>query len=505
MHQSMEKLSLALLLPLIAVASCSPDNPLLDQPSHAEVSRDLAYRTAELDLLLPGLLADARIAGLSFCLISENEIAHCGAFGVTDAETGQPVFSTTVFQAASLSKPVFAYTVLRLVDQGVIDLDAPLIDYIGESTARKVHLGETFDDARAQVITARMVLSHTSGFPNWRQKGQLEFIFDPGERFGYSGEGFGLLQKVVERLTDSSIEELVTTLTFEPLGMVNSTFSPGKLDLTNYAWPHDGMGALTPRPADFEGRMEKARAHAAATLHTTAPDYASFVIAIMTGIGLDSATHIDFLWPQVGVDDEGTVKWGLGVGLEQSSIRQRVWHWGDNDDSKAFFVADPLQGSGLVYFANSSNGLSIVGDLLEVSMSGPHPLLEGALLSSYPAHDSAEFRFSAAVYAEGAEGAVALVRQLQQESAADQVAEAVVNRMGYWLLGEDRIDEAIRLFELNVELYPEAWNVYDSLGEAQLEAGLRHDGLANYRRSLELNPENGHAREVLTEAGQIVD
>jgi len=505
MHQSISRISRVLFASLIFVASCTPDKQLLDQPSPAEVDRDLAYRAAELDLLLPGLLTDARIAGLSFCLISENEIAHCGALGVTDAETGQPVEMTTVFQAASLSKPVFAYTVLKLVDQGVIDLDTPLLEYIGEPAARKDYLGEDFDDPRARVITARMVMSHTSGFPNWRQKGQLEFIFDPGGRFGYSGEGFGLLQKVVERLTDSSLEELVTTLTFEPLGMVNSTFSQARLDLTNYAWPHDGMGALTPRPADFEDRMEKARAHAAATLLTTAPDYSRFVIAIMTGIGLDQATHVDFLWPQVGVDDEGTVKWGLGVGLEQSGIRQRVWHWGDNNDSKAFFVADPLQDTGLIYFANSFNGLSIVGDLLEVSMSGPHPLLEGAVLSSYPAHDSAEFRFSAAVYAEGAKGAVALVRQLQQEDMADQVAEAVVNRMGYWLLGEDRLDEAIRLFELNVELYPEAWNVYDSLGEAQLEAGLRHNGLANYRRSLELNPDNGHARTLLTEAGQIVD
>jgi tetratricopeptide (TPR) repeat protein len=194
----------------------------------------------------------------------------------------------------------------------------------------------------------------------------------------------------------------------------------------------------------------------------------------------------------------------LGTGLEQSPTGLRVWHWGDNEDSKAFFAADPQRGSGVVYFANSFNGLSIVGDLLETSTSGPHPLLDGALLSSYPAHDSAEFRFSAAVYADGAEGAVAFVRQLQAAGTAEQVAEAVVNRMGYWLLGQDRIEEAIRLFELNVELYPEAWNVYDSLGEAQLEAGLRSQGLGNYRRSLELNPENDNARRVLADAGVLI-
>jgi len=138
-------------------------------------------------------------------------------------------------------------------------------------------------------------------------------------------------------------------------------------------------------------------------------------------------------------------------------------------------------------------------------MEGPHPLLDDALLSSYPAHDSTDFRFSAAVYADGADGGAALVRRLQEESETDPVAEALVNRMGYWLLGKDRIDEAIQLFELNVELYPEAWNVYDSLGEAQLEKGLRRDGLANYRRSLQLNPENEHARGVLAEAGHLVE
>ncbi len=505
MHQSNRKFSHVLFVLLMAMVSCSPDNPALDQPSVSAEARDPALIASEFKLLLPELFANARIAGLSFCLISGFEISHCGTLGVTDAETGKSVQSTTVFQAASLSKPVFAYTILRLVDRGVIALDTPLLDYIGESAARNAHLGEAFDDPRVHAITARMVLSHTSGFPNWRQKDRLEIIFDPGERFGYSGEGFGLLQKTVEQLTGSSLEELVTSLTFEPLGMVDSTFSMAGLDLARYAWPHDGMGVLTPKPPDFESRLQKARAHAAATLLTTAPDYSRFVIALMTGVGLEPETHGDLLRPQVEVDDDGTVKWGLGVGLEKAPGGHRVWHWGDNGDSKAFFVADPQRGDGLVYFANSVNGLSIVGDLLEVSMSGPHPLLDGALLSSYPAHDSADFRFSSAVYLDGTEGAVALVRQFQRNGRTDRVAEATVNRMGYWLLGQDRIEEAIRLFELNVELYPEAWNVYDSLGEAQLEAGLRHEGLTNYRRSLELNPENDHARTVLAEEGILVD
>jgi CubicO group peptidase (beta-lactamase class C family) len=447
------------------------------------------------------MMDTATIPGLSICLIEDAEIEWCQGFG--EAGFGEPVTTDTVFQAASLSKPVFAFAVLKLVDEGLIDLDLPLLSYVGADVAREDHLGEHFDDPRVEEVTARMVLTHTSGFPNWR-RGELTFLFDPGARFGYSGEGFGLLQKVVERVTDRSIEELVTAHVFEPLGMTSSTFTASRADLERYAWPHQASGAVEPKPANFEERISKARPHAAASLLTTAPDYARFVIALMTGEGLSETVSADLLRPQSKVDEVGSVAWGLGTGLERAGDGFRIWHWGDNGNSKAFYVADPRIGNGVVYFANSFNGLSLVSKILDMAMPGDHPLLEGALLEDYPAYDSARFHFAQAVYAEGAEGGLRVVRELR-ELGEDMPPEGQVNRLGYWLLGEDRLDEAIVIFELNVELYPEAWNVYDSLGEAQLAKGLRQEGIANYRRSLELNPENDNARRVLAENVSPVD
>jgi CubicO group peptidase (beta-lactamase class C family) len=451
-----------------------------------------------LEEALPEMMEAANIPGLSICMIADFEIAWCGSFGLADE--GRPVTTETIFQAASLSKPVFAYTVLRLVDNGVLDLDTPLLEYVDADTARSDHLGQDFDDQRVHEITARVVLTHTSGFPNWRGDRELSFLFDPGARFGYSGEGFGLLQKVVERVTDLSIEELVSAYAFEPLGMTSSTFTPLRVDLERYARPHEAWGAAEPKPQDLEDRLSEVRPHAAGTLMTTAPDYARFLIGLMTGNGLSEATYGDLLRPQSNVEEDGSVAWGLGTGLEFSDIGARVWHWGDNNNSKAFYVADPRSGDGVVYFANSYNGLSLVGEILEVAMPGDHPLLEGPLLADYPAYDSPDFHLMQAVFAEGAEGALGVVRELLGQG-DDKPSEAVVNRLGYWLLGRDRVDEAIELFELNVELYPEAWNVYDSLGEAQLVKGLREEGLANYRRSLELNPDNDNARQVLAEVG----
>jgi CubicO group peptidase (beta-lactamase class C family) len=501
MHQT-ARVFASLTLSIFIVTSCARHDDSKPKPETAWQSRSPAEIAATLETALPGMMETATIPGLSICLIADFEIVWCAGFGL--AEEGAPVTTETIFQAASLSKPVFAYTVLRLVDDGVLDLDTPLLEYVNVEAVRADHLGEDFDDSRVQEITARMVLTHTSGFPNWRRNGELSFLFDPGARFGYSGEGFGLLQKVVERITASSVEELVSSLAFEPLGLTSSTYTASQVDLERYAWPHEASGEAEPRPEDLEDRIRKARPHAAATLMTTAPDYARFLIGLMTGEGLSQAIHADLLRPQSLVEDGGSVAWGLGTGLELSDGGARVWHWGDNNNSKAFYVADPRAGDGVVYFANSYNGLSLVGDILEVAMPGDHPLLEGALLADYPAYDSPDFLLAQAVFADGTEGALRVAQETRQQG-NDKPSEAVVNRLGYWLLRHDRVEEAIELFELNVELYPEAFNVYDSLGEAQLVKGLREEGLTNYRRSLELNPDNDNARQVLAEAGVPVD
>jgi CubicO group peptidase (beta-lactamase class C family) len=382
--------ALPLFLALVSVA-CARHEESAPQPARSLGAVDPVRVEETLESTIPSLLERARIAGLSICLIRDNRLAWCDGFGVTGADPVTAVGTTTVFQAASLSKPVFAYTALRLADRGVIDLDTPLLEYIDEATARADYLGENFHDPRVRELTARMVLTHSSGFPNWRRNEELTFLFDPGERFGYSGEAYGLLQKVLERITGSSLEELADTHAFGPLGMEDTTFTPSLLDLGSYAWPHDAAGDREPVPGKFDELREKFGAHAAASLLTTAPDYARFLVALMTGSGLEELTCSDLMKPHVNVDGEDVVAWGLGTGIERSPEGVRLWHWGDNGNSKAFYIVDPARGDGLVYFSNSFNGLSIVRDLLELSMSGDHPLLDSPLLADYPPYDSAAF------------------------------------------------------------------------------------------------------------------
>ena len=160
---------LTLVVPLLLLAPA---------PAPAQ-SRPKAADTRALTAEIPALMQKAGVPGLAIALVSDGKISWQHNFGTADAATGRPVDDTTLFEAASLGKPVFAYAVLVLVDRGRLDLDAPLTRYLPK---RYLH-----GDARLDKITARFVLSHRTGFPNWRGHGPLTIQFEPGSRFSYSG------------------------------------------------------------------------------------------------------------------------------------------------------------------------------------------------------------------------------------------------------------------------------------------------------------------------------
>jgi len=161
---------------------------------------EAAVSAPELNRWVPGLLRASSVPGLSLAVVRNGRVALTPAYGVKNETTREPVSPDTIFEAASLSKPVFAYGVLLLAREGRLDLDAPLTRYTETPPVP--------GDPRLEGITARLVLSHSTGFPNWRPgrwtdaPGPLTIDFDPGTRFGYSGEGYEYLRLAVERFFD---------------------------------------------------------------------------------------------------------------------------------------------------------------------------------------------------------------------------------------------------------------------------------------------------------------
>jgi CubicO group peptidase (beta-lactamase class C family) len=186
---------------------------------------------------IPELMRKDGIPGLTIGVIREGKMAWVHGFGVKEINGGQAVTTETIFEAASLSKPVFAYGVLKLVEQGKLGLDVPLTTYLPKPYV---------DDARLEKITARIVLSHRTGFPNWRDGDSLPIYFTPGERFSYSGEGYVYLQRVVEKITAKPLNEYMKEAVFVPLGMTSSS----------YVWRAE-FDALTATGHDDDGKPEK--------------------------------------------------------------------------------------------------------------------------------------------------------------------------------------------------------------------------------------------------------
>ncbi len=464
-----------------SLSACLPDAEVEPDRLATLVSGNENLR---LETAIPSLMESGSVTGLSIALATDSGIVWSKGFGIRSQETGAPVDTTSVFEAASLSKPVFAYAFLKLVDEGTVDLDTPIADYYEYEAI--------LHDPRHSEINARTVLTHSPGFPNWRPRGgQLTIDFEPGSQFSYSGEGFVYLQRAVMHVTGESLEELTQRLVFAPLGMTSSSYLWQEAFEQTVALPHasDGQVRRKFKPQSGQG-------NAAASLHTTALDFARFIMAVMNGTGLTDSTATAMLSSQIGVDSN--VTWGLGIGLQHNEYGSGFWHWGDNTGYKAYTLTYPERGVGVVWFTNSENGHSILDGMLGLIFGGEHAASRWLDYEQYDSPGRVVRQELERVYAnEGIDWAIAKYHELKTSMPAEAFDESLLNSLGYRLLGNDRLEDAITTFELNVAEYPDASNPYDSLGEAYLAAGDTARAIVNYQRSVDLDPSNTNGAAIV--------
>lgn len=311
---------------------------------------------ADLNSRIPLWLQQYKIAGLSLAIINNKELLWHRSFGFASYNQ-QPISDNNIFAAASLSKPLFAYGVMKLVERGQLNLDTPLTEYTSTPYIK---------DARLKIITARQVLSHKAGFPNWSGDAPVWIENTPGTKFSYSSEGYLYLQKVVEEITGKALASYIDEQLLTPLGMNNSSYiwQPNYNNLATMG--HD-------RSLDPVAMKKPTVASAAGSLRTTAQDYAQFIIAMM-----QSGTTSNHLLTESSLEEmlrsqiqlNYYLDWGLGWGLEYSNKQKYFWHWGDAQTYKAFAIASRELGTGVVILTNSQNGLKICPAIVSTVMSG---------------------------------------------------------------------------------------------------------------------------------------
>ena len=336
---------------------------------------------SEFDTFVSKLLKETRTPGLSLAIIKNGEVTFNKGFGVKDTSTNEPVTTETTFEAASVSKTVFAYAVMKLVEEKVLDLDTPLSKYYPELFAD--------GDDRFRIITARHVLSHTTGLPNWRNDSEpFGFNFDPGQDYRYSGEGFYLLQTVLTHLKGKTYPDECGTFEMgvkvcgTDIGdyMSQNVLTPLGMDSSHYIWteerakhsasPHDDKEGVIKK--GHQGVVDMARYASAGGLLTNATDYSKFLISLFHGkdndeYRLSSSAISQMLTPQIKMKPEqqfdGCTAWALGWGIQERAGGNVIVHSGGQSGFRSLVMASIEKRSGFAAFTNGDNGGRVVYDL----------------------------------------------------------------------------------------------------------------------------------------------
>ena len=314
-------------------------------PMGKEVSTD------SIEVFLESQMKALDVPGVSLVIINEGEVVYHLVEGYADIDEKERVTKRTIFEGASLSKPLFAYFVMGFVEEGKLDLDRPLHEYLPYE--------DIAYDERYKKITARMVLAHTSGFPNWRsdhEGGKLFISFEPGSAFQYSGEGYQYLANVLAHILetdDAGLEKVYQERVARPLNMKYTKYLQGSYNMQNKAQGYkDGKAVGEDDDPKIFG--------SAFSIHSEALDFSSWLIALMNREGLSEESYNELFKTQFVLPDghpqkqAGITDWTLGFARASMPFGSAYGHGGNNPGYSSIFIIAPEIKWGYVMFTNSN-------------------------------------------------------------------------------------------------------------------------------------------------------
>ncbi len=320
--------------------------------------------TSKLDKEIQKIMDSIKMAGISIAIINDSEVVYHRTFGVSNIKTKEKLVKENIFEGASLSKPIFSYFVMKMVDKGILDLDTPLDQYLQHPAIEEASI-EYY-----KTITARMVLSHSSGFPNFSEGKKIRIPFKPGDGYLYSGEGYQYLAAIIGQLNGvgwkDKFNDIFKKEVTKPLGMVNTSFLWNEYLAIYKVYGHqDGA----PTHNDTGGWSGKTF-NAFSSIHSEALEYSKFIIAMLKKEGLSEESFNEMLSMQNTFKpsnellvETGQIGWGLGFAQKPTPNGIMHLHTGNNHSFQAYTMFVPKQKYGLVIFTNSDKMLPFLKQL----------------------------------------------------------------------------------------------------------------------------------------------
>lgn len=470
------------------------------------VSAHAQTTTDSVDVFIKNIMKKKRIPGLQLAVILHGKIIKTATYGMANIEQDIPATAESIFSINSVTKAFVGVAVMQLVEEGKLKINDPISAYIDSLPAEW------------KQITIKQVMTHTSGLPDMLDENEmilgngseqsalekaeaLPMEFKTGERFSYNQTGYVLIGQIITRLSGMHFTKFIESRQFTVAGMVHTRFGDSFAII-----PHDAGAYTTIQNVDGKwirgGELGKGFIkfplfyRTAAGIYSTAPDMASWIIALQNGTLLKDKSSLKTLWePAILTNGKtgGFSKMLNGYALGFPTV-SRAEHP----------AVAPVGGGRSTFFIYPKDDLAVV-ILTNLMGANPDTFTDETAAYFIPdMHESNGFGLNPSVkklrtelMKQGFHKAEKIAANLKKKDANFQLLEADLNAWGYQLLAEGKASETLSIFNLTVGLYPKSGNAYDSLAEVQELKGDQINALKNYKHSLELDPENKNAAKQI--------
>lgn len=356
------------LLLISLITNCSIQNKSIQNKKKISIKNfnGIIVPTDSIDNFLQSKMTEQNIPGISFAIINDSKVVYHQTFGYANKEKKLPVTNKTIFEGASISKSVFASFVMTYVEEGKLDLDKPLYQYL--------HYPDIEHDDRYKKITARIVLSHRSGFPNWRENEKdkkLIIKFEPGTDYEYSGEGYQYLAMVLKHIDGTDWNGLETAFQkkiAKPLGLEHTTFIEDDYTMKNKAEPYKNNGEWIDWKNEYWYKKDKGVFVPAASIRTEPIDFSKWMIGVMNKKILSKNSYMELFKHHSALSKptaETQLYYTLGFTTANDPFTTSYFHGGTNDGFTCFYFMNVDEKWGYVVFTNSEYGETLGYRLLD--------------------------------------------------------------------------------------------------------------------------------------------
>ncbi|GAB4050550.1 serine hydrolase [Spirosoma litoris] len=453
---------------------------------------------ANVETLIRREMQERRIPGLQLAVVQHGKVVLLKSYGMANIQNAVPVTDRSVFMINSCTKAFTGVAMMQLVEEGIVDLGAPVSRYLDGLPANW------------QPITIRQLLTHVSGLPDinrianpntgglvgsetedaaWAKIQTFPMDFPTGEQFSYNQTNYVLLAKIIDKFRGKPFAQVFSERQFQVVGMPGTQFGDSRDVIPNMVQQYKFVtkldGQVLPEKRLVNNYAEMSPFHRTASgLNSTAEDIAHWIIALQQGKLLKTKDALKTLWTAGTYNNGSPTQWALGWVTKPRPKHSPIVITGGG--RSAFFVY-PEDGLAVVVLTNLSGGYpeEFVDELAgfynpDIAASDPVTALHMQLRKR------------------GFQQAIDVAKELKKKDASFQPSENDLNDWGYRMLnGGGNAQNALEIFKLNVSLYPQSWNVYDSYGEALLKNGRKEEAIAMYKKSVELNPDNQNGKSML--------